>query len=67
MDKKVRELLNRWLENGLINQASYEEIVKFEEESNPNQKSKVARAITLIGGLFPVSYTHLTLPTTHDV
>ena len=62
MDKKVRELLNRWLENGLINQASYEEIVKFEEESNPNQKSKVARAITLIGGLFLLSGLLGTIP-----
>ena len=39
MDKKVRELLNRWLENGLINQASYEEIVKFEE--GVKSKSKI--------------------------
>ena len=62
MDKKVRELLNRWLENGLISQASYEEIVKFEEESNPNQKSKVARAITLIGGLFLLSGLLGTIP-----
>ena len=62
MDKKVRELLTRWLENGLINQASYEEIVKFEEESNPNQKSKVARAITLIGGLFLLSGLLGTIP-----
>ena len=62
MDKKVRELLNTWLENGLINQASYEEIVKFEEESNPNQKSKVARVITLIGGLFLLSGLLGTIP-----
>ena len=62
MDKKVRELLTRWLENGLINQASYEKIVKFEEESNPNQKSKVARAITLIGGLFLLSGLLGTIP-----
>ena len=62
MDKKVRELLTRWLEKGLINQASYEEIVKFEEESNPNQKSKVARAITLIGGLFLLSGLLGTIP-----
>ena len=62
MDKKVRGLLNRWLENGLINQASYEEIVKFEEGSNPNQKSKVARAITLIGGLFLLSGLLGTIP-----
>ena len=62
MDKKVRELLNRWQQNGLINQASYEEIVKFEEESNPNQKSKVARAITLIGGLFLLSGLLGTIP-----
>jgi hypothetical protein len=62
MDKKVRELLNSWLENGLINQASYEEIVKFEEESDPNQKSKVARAITLIGGLFLLSGLLGTIP-----
>ena len=40
MDKKVRELLNRWLENGLINQASYEEIVKFEEESSGGKRTE---------------------------
>ena len=62
MDKKIRELLNRWLENGLISHTSYEEIVKFEEESNPNQKSKVARAITLIGGLFLLSGLLGTIP-----
>ena len=55
MNKKVAELLKRWLDNGLINQETYQEIVNFEENSDPNQKSKVARAITLIGGLFLLS------------
>ena len=40
MNKKVAELLKRWLDNGLINQETYQEIVNFEENSDPNQKSK---------------------------
>ena len=62
MNKKVGELLKRWLDNGLINQETYEEIVNFEENSDPNQKSKVARAITLIGGLFLLSGLLGTIP-----
>ena len=62
MNKKVGELLKRWLNNDLINQETYEEIVNFEENSDPNQKSKVARAITLIGGLFLLSGLLGTIP-----
>ncbi len=62
MNKKVMELLTRWLDNGLINQETYQEIVNFEENSDPNQKSKVARAITLIGGLFLLSGLLGTIP-----
>ena len=62
MNKKVGELLKRWLDNGLINQETYEEIVNFEENSDPSQKSKVARAITLIGGLFLLSGLLGTIP-----
>ena len=62
MNKKVAELLKRWLDNGLINQETYQEIVNFEENSDPNQKSKVARAITLIGGLFLLSGLLGTIP-----
>ena len=62
MEKKVTELLTRWLDNGLINKETYQEIVKFEENSEPNQKSKVARAITLIGGLFLLSGLLGTIP-----
>ena len=45
MNKKVAELLKRWLDNGLINQETYGEIVNFEENSDPNQKSKVALSL----------------------
>ena len=41
MNKKVGELLKRWLDNGLINQETYEEIVNFEENSNPTKNLKL--------------------------
>ncbi len=62
MEKKVGELLTKWLDSGVINKETYQEIVKFEENSEPNQKSKVARAITLIGGLFLLSGLLGTIP-----
>ena len=48
MDKKIQNLLNKWLENNLISESTYENIVNFENNSNPSQKSKVAKTITLI-------------------
>ena len=55
MDKKIQNLLNKWLENNLISESTYENIVNFENNSNPSQKSKVAKTITLIGSLFLLS------------
>ena len=51
MDKKILNLLNKWKENNLITDSTYQEIVEFESNSSPTQKSKVAKAITLIGSL----------------
>ncbi len=53
MEKKVAEILKRWLDNGLINQETYQEIVHFEEnlikqEGITNQRSKVARAMKIL-------------------
>lgn len=55
MDKKILNLLNKWKENNLITDSTYQEIVEFESNSSPTQKSKVAKAITLIGSLFLLS------------
>ena len=46
----------------VLGSAIFQKIVNFEENSNPNQKSKVARAITLIGGLFLLSGLLGTIP-----
>ena len=62
MDKKIQSLLNKWLENNLISESTYENIVNFENNSNPSQKSKVAKTITLIGSLFLLSGLLGTLP-----
>ena len=66
MDKKIQNLLNKWLENNLISESSYENIVNFENNSNPSQKSKVAKTITLIGSLFLLSGLLGTLPLIWD-
>ena len=66
MDKKIRDLLNKWLENNLISESTYENIVNFENNSNPSQKSKVAKTITLIGSLFLLSGLLGTLPLIWD-
>lgn len=66
MDKKILNLLNKWKENNLITDSTYQEIVEFENNSNPTQKSKVAKAITLIGSLFLLSGLLGTLPLIWD-
>ena len=62
MDKKILSSLNNWLENNLISESDYKNILDFENNLNPSQKSKVARAITLIGSLFLLSGLLGTLP-----
>ena len=62
MDKKLRDYLERWLDNSIIDQDIYDKIVTFEENTGINQKSRVARAITLIGGLFLLSGLLGTIP-----
>ena len=66
MDKKIQNLLNKWLENNLISESTFENIVNFENNSNPSQKSKVAKTITLIGSLFLLSGLLGTLPLIWD-
>ena len=66
MDKKILNLLNKWKENNLITDSTYQEIVEFESHSSPTQKSKVAKAITLIGSLFLLSGLLGTLPLIWD-
>ena len=66
MDKKILNLLNKWKENNLITDSTYQEIVEFENNSSPTQKSKVAKAITLIGSLFLLSGLLGTLPLIWD-
>ena len=66
MDKKILNSLNKWLENNLISESIYRDILNFEEDLNPSQKSKVAKAITLIGSLFLLSGLLGTLPLIWD-
>ena len=66
MDKKVLNSLNKWLENNLISESEYKNILDYEKNLNPSQKSKVAKAITLIGSLFLLSGLLGTLPLIWD-
>ena len=66
MDKKIHKLVDKWLDNSVISQSVYDEIIKFEKDANPSQKSKVAKAITLIGSLFVLSGLLGTLPLIWD-
>ena len=66
MDKKIHKLVDKWLDNSVISQSVYDEILKYEEDANPSQKSKVAKAITLIGSLFVLSGLLGTLPLIWD-
>ena len=66
MDKKIHKLIDKWLDNNVISQSVYDEIINFEKDANPWQKSKVAKAITLIGSLFVLSGLLGTLPLIWD-
>ena len=66
MDKKIHKFLDKWLDNSVISQSVYDEILKYEKDANPSQKSKVAKAITLIGSLFVLSGLLGTLPLIWD-
>ena len=66
MDKKIHKLIDKWHDNNVISQSVYDEILKFEQDANPSQKSKVAKAITLIGSLFVLSGLLGTLPLIWD-
>ena len=66
MDKKILNSLNEWLDNNLISESTYRDILNYEEDLNPSQKSKVAKAITLIGSLFLLSGLLGTLPLIWD-
>ena len=66
MDKKIHKFLDKWLDNSVISQSVYDEIIKSEKDANPSQKSNVAKAITLIGSLFVLSGLLGTLPLIWD-
>jgi len=53
-------------ENNLISESEYKNILDYEKNLNPSQKSKVAKAITLIGSLFLLSGLLGTLPLIWD-
>ena len=55
MDKKIRNFLDNLLENNILDQQIYENIINYEGNNAVSQKSKVARAFTLIGGFFVFS------------
>jgi len=68
VNKNIREQLSLWLENNLINQETYDNIIKFEknDQNNSTYKSRIAKTITLIGGLFVLSGLLGTLPLIWD-
>ena len=68
MNKNIREQLSLWLENNLINQETYDNILEFEknDQNNSTYKSRIANTITLIGGLFVLSGLLGTLPLIWD-
>ena len=66
MDKKILKSLNTWLSSDLISESTYKNILDYENNLNPTQKSKVAKAITLIGSLFLLSGLLGTLPLIWD-
>lgn len=66
MDKKILKSLGSWLSNDLISESTYKNILDYENNLNPTQKSKVAKAITLIGSLFLLSGLLGTLPLIWD-
>jgi len=68
VNKNIREQLSFWLENNLINQETYDNILEFEKsnQNNSTYKSRIAKTITLIGGLFVLSGLIGTLPLIWD-
>ncbi len=62
MDKKIKNFLDKLLENNILDQQIYENIMTYEEHNKVSQKSKVAKALTLIGGFFVFSGLLGTLP-----
>ena len=68
MNKNIREQLSLWLENNLINQETYDNILDFEknDQNNSTYKSRIAKTITLVGGLFVLSGLLGTLPLIWD-
>ena len=48
MDNKITKFLDNLLENEVLDTEIYQKIIKFDENNNLSQKSKVARAITLM-------------------
>ena len=62
MDKKIKNFLENLVENEILDQKSYEEIINFDETNSPSQKSKIARALTINGGFFLLSGLIGTLP-----
>jgi len=68
VNKNIREQLSLWLENNLINQETYDNILEFEknDQNNSTYKSRIAKTITLIGGLFVLSGLLGTLPLIWD-
>jgi len=68
VNKNIREQLSLWLENNLINQETYDNILEFEKNNlnNSTYKSRIAKTITLIGGLFVLSGLLGTLPLIWD-
>jgi len=62
MDKKILKSLDSWLSNDLISESTYKNILDYENNLKQKKKSKVAKAITLIGSLFLLSGLLGTLP-----
>ena len=66
MDKKIKNFLDNLVENNILDQQVYENIVTYGESNTVSQKSKVAKALTLIGGFFVFSGLLGTLPLIWD-
>ena len=47
MDKKIKNFIDNLLENNILDQQTYENILKYQENNTISQKSKVAKALTL--------------------
>ena len=62
MDKKIKNFIDNLLENNILDQQTYENILNYQENNTISQKSKVAKALTLIGGFFVLSGLLGTLP-----